>query len=243
MRIATWNMERQARGPTFEEHYDHAIRDLAADVTVITEPGPHFTLRYPKAVMSPNERSCTGDEESWIAVLGNGLQVLHAEEIPYRYLAVAASKDISGRRIAIYGSVLPWNAGRSQAPDVYGTQPRTFNEVFDLALQEQIQNIETLQNEFGRHNVFWVGDFNHPLEGPLRGFSRHARTRIDEALQTLGMTAFNRTSRHAKSGLCAIDLICGPSTLDYGIVEDSYPVAKGNPLSDHQAYVVDVVLS
>ena len=243
MRIATWNMERRARGRAFEEHYDKAIRDLDADVTVITEPGPYFRHRYPEAVMSPNERVGKGGEESWIAILGSGLQPLHMERFPYRRLAAAASKDVSDRQIAVYGSVLPWNAGRSQAPDVYGTQPRKFKDVFDLALQEQVQDIETLQREFGRHSVFWVGDFNHPLEGPLRGFSGHARKRIDEALQTLGMTALNRTSGHAKSGVCAIDLICGPLKLDYGTPEEPYPTAMGKPLSDHRAYALDVLLS
>jgi hypothetical protein len=165
------------------------------------------------------------------------------DKIPYRRLAVAASMNASDRRIAIYGSVLPWNAARSQAKDVYGEQPRHFNDVFDLALQEQVKDVERLQQEFGHLCVFWAGDFNHPLVGPLRGFSGHARARIDEALQTLEMIALNRTSGHAKSGTFAIDLICGPSTLDYGTTEDSYPIAKGKPLSDHRAYVVDVILS
>jgi hypothetical protein len=243
MRIATWNIERRARGLACEEYYDRAIRDLDADVVVITEPGLHFTRRHPDAVVSPTGRPGAGDEESWIAVLGSGLQPLHRDKIPYRHLAVATSMDVSGREIAIYGSVLPWNAARSQAQDVYGKQPRRFKEVFDLALQEQVQDVERLQEEFGQRSVFWAGDFNHPLVGPLRGFSGHARARIDEALKTLGMIALNRTSGHVKSGVHAIDLICGPSTLRYGTPEDSYPVAKGKPLSDHRAYVLDVFLS
>ena len=243
MRIATWNIERRARGLTCEEYYDRAIRDLDADVVVITEPGPHFARRHPNAVLSPTGRPGAGDEESWIAVLGSGLQQLHRDKIPYSRLAVATSKDVSGREFAIYGSVLPWNAARSQAPDVYGEHPRRFEGIFDLALQEQIQDVERLQEKFGQPCVFWAGDFNHPLAGPLPGFSGHARARIDEALQTLGMITLNRKSGHAKSGVCAIDLICGPSTLEYGTPEDSYPVAKGKPLSDHRAYVLDVILS
>jgi len=243
VRIAAWNIERRARGPACDEYYDKAIRDLDADVVVITEPGPHFTRRHPEAVMSPSARPDTGDDESWIAVLGSELQPLHVDTIPYRRLAVAASMDASGQQIAIYGSVLPWNAARSQANDVYGEQPRHFKDVFDLAIQEQVQDVERLQEEFGHLCVFWAGDFNHPLVGPLRGFSGHARARIDEALQTLGMIALNRTSGHAKLGAFAIDLICGPPTLDYGTPEDSYPVANGKPLSNHRAYVVDVILS
>lgn len=243
MRIATWNIERRARGPAYEEHYDKAIRDLNADVIVITEPGPHFTRRYSEAVISPTGRPNINGDESWIALLGRGLQPLHVNKIPYCRLAVAASKDVSGQQIAIYGSVLPWNAARSQAPDVHGKQPRQFKDVFDLALEEQVQDVQRLQEEFGHLYVFWAGDFNHPLVGPLPGFSRHARARIDEALQTLGMIALNRTSGHAKSGVSAIDLICGPSIHEYGTPEDSYPVAKGKPLSDYRAYVLEVFFS
>jgi len=243
MRIATWNIERRARGIAIDEYYDRAIRDLDADVAVITEPGPHFTRRHPEAVMSPGGRPDTGDDESWIAVLGSGIQPLHTDRIPYRRLAVAASKDVSGQQVAIYGSVLPWNAARSQARDVYGEQPRHFKDVFDLAIEEQVQDVLRLQEQFGHLCVFWAGDFNHPLVGPLRGFSGHARARIDEALQTLGMIALNRTSGHAKSGVFAIDLICGPSSLNHGTPEDSYPFAKGRSLSDHRAYVIDVILS
>jgi hypothetical protein len=243
MRIATWNIERRGRGPACDEYYDKALRDLDADVVVITEPGPHFTHRHPEAVISPSGRPDTGDDESWVAVLGSDLHPLHVDTIPYRRLAVAASMDASGQQIAIYGSVLPWNAARSQARDVYGEQPRDFNDVFDLAIKEQVQDVERLQGEFGNARVFWAGDFNHPLEGPPRGFSGHARARIDEALQTLGMIALNRTSAHAKSGAFAIDLICGPSSLDYGTPGDRYPFAEGRPLSDHRAYVIDVILS
>jgi hypothetical protein len=240
MRIATWNIERRARGPACDEDYDRAIRDLVADVVVITEPGPHFTRRHPEAVLSPRGRPGTGDDESWVAILGSGLQPLHMDKMPYGRLAVAAAL---GQQFAIYGSVLPWNAARSQARDIYGEQPRHFKEVFDVAIQEQVQDVERLQKEFGNACVFWAGDFNHPLVGPLRGFSAHARARIDEALETLAMTALNRTSAHAKSGAFAIDLICGPSSLDYGTPEDQYPVAGGKPLSDHRAYVIDVDLS
>ena len=156
MRIATWNIERRARGPACDEYYDRAIRDLDADVVVITEPGPHFTRRHPEAVISPSGRPDTGDDESWIAVLGSGLQPLHVDKIPYRRLAVAASKDASGQQIAIYGSILPWNAARSQARDVYGEHPRHFKDVFDLAIQKQVQDVERLQEEFGHLCVFWA---------------------------------------------------------------------------------------
>ena len=240
MRIATWNMERRQKTSTLDAHYSAAISGLDADVIVVTEPGSDFISSFASAVVSPNERPGGRDNESWVAIIGKGLEPGAGNEIPYQHLAVAACAAASGRRIAVYGSVLPWNAALSQAPDVYGPEKRTFEQVFDYALHQQVEDIESLQSNFGRDNVFWAGDFNHPLVGPLQGFSRHARDGILDALAGLGMVAVNQDSSHSKPGVCAIDLICGPMGLSYGPPTSSMPSHEGRPLSDHRAYVVEV---
>lgn len=192
-------------------------------------------------MFSPSERPGGRGGESWVAIVGDELQPVGSEEIPYQHLAAAATAaETSGHRIAVYGSVLPWNAARSQAPDVYGSEERAFEHVFDRALQQQVEDVEYLQDEFGRDNVFWAGDFNHPLVGSLQGFSRHASDAIVNALDDLGMVAVNRDAEHAMTGIHAIDLICGPAGLNYGLPVSSMPGHEGRPLSDHRAYVVEV---
>jgi hypothetical protein len=241
MRIATWNIERRRQNSNNDADYVAAISKLDADVIIVTEPGSDFSSGCGSEVFSPNKRPGGRRNESWIAIVGEGLEANVGPKIPYQHLATAASLETSGRGIAVYGSVLPWNAARSQAPDVYGTETRTFDQVFDLALRQQVEEIEFLQVEFGQDNVFWAGDFNHSLIGSLRGFSRHARAAIQDTLDCLGMVAANRESEHAQPGACAIDLICGPQGLDYAIAESSMPMHHdGRSLSDHRAYVVEV---
>jgi hypothetical protein len=212
----------------------------STDVIVVTEPGSNFASGCDSEVFSANERPGGQGNESWVAIVGKGLRPIRHNEIPYQHLATSACAELSGRRIAVYGSILPWNAARSQAPDVYGTEKRTFAQVFDQALRQQVEDIKSLQNDFGRDNVFWAGDFNHPLVGPLQGFSLHARVAISNALAEIGMVAINQDLDHAKPGAHAIDLLCGPVDLDYGQAVTLMPAHGGRPLSDHRAYFVDV---
>lgn len=239
MRIATWNMEREGRGQAHSEAYDAALASYASDLAVVTEPGPNFVLRYVDAVMSSAQRVGKSGPESWVAIVGASLAPMDIE-IPYSRLAAAAFTEAFGPPVAIYGSILPWNAAATQAPDVYGRDVLPFSEFFDRALQEQVSDIKAIAAEFGPGNVFWAGDFNHPLEGSLRGFAAHARKAIAVALDDLGMRAFNASAPHAKPCANSVDLICGPVNLSSNGVEDWLPTADGRPLSDHRAYCVEV---
>jgi hypothetical protein len=239
MRIGTWNLERLKGNPAKAHHYDEVLNTLRADLVVATEPGPQIHARFPNAVCSASERPAKKGRESWIALLG-GERRLHGIDYPYERLATSAWTEIGGQRIALYGSVLPWNAARSQAPEVYGDEVRPFTDVFDHALSSQVADIMALQLEFGRRNVFWAGDFNHPLVGPLHGYSKHARQGIAEALDELGMRAFNRESPGARPGTHSIDLICGSIELTVSIPVSQFPEVNGRALSDHGAHYVDI---
>ena len=238
MRIATWNMERAGRGRAHEAKYDKVITSFCADLIIITEPGPHFAIRYPQAVMSPAKRLGKDGPESWVAIVGHGLEPVDLD-LPYGRLAAAAFSESFGVPIAIYGSILPWNAAVSQAPDVYANVTLSFGDLFDRALHEQKSDIRALQSTFGQGHVFWAGDFNHPLVGSLHGFASHARTGIVTALEDLEMRAFNYDAPHAKPTAKSIDLICGPISMTSEVVEHTFPASDGRPLSDHRAYLVD----
>ena len=240
MRIATWNLERLKLGASAAEDYDQVLHSFDADLLVVTEPGPGFLERFPDAVLSPPQRSGPVSPEAWVALLGNSIQV-HGIDLPYSRLAAAGWAEIGGRRVALYGSVLPWNHhALRQAPDVYGGEDRTFTEIFDRAINEQVEDVVVLQTEFGRRNVFWAGDFNHPLAGSLSGYVRHASIAISPSLVRLGMKAFNASAPNAHLGTNAIDLVCGPSELIAEVVECPHPFAKGKPMSDHRGYCVSV---
>jgi hypothetical protein len=240
VRIATWNLERLKLGESTAAHYDEVLQSFFGDLLVVTEPGPGFVERHPDAVLSPRQRTGSTAPESWIALLGSSIQ-MHRIQLPYNRLAAAGWAEIRGRQVALYGSILPWNHhALRQAPDVYGSETRTFTEIFDQALKDQVEDIVVLQREFGSRNVFWAGDFNHPLAGSLRGYVRYASVAISNALAQLGMTAFNADAPNAHEGAKAIDLVCGPSELVAEVVQCTYPILKGRPMSDHRGYCVSV---
>jgi hypothetical protein len=61
VRIATWNLERGGRSIAARHAQERVLRDLAADLLVLTEPGPSFAAE-PGVVTSPPERK--GSEQS-----------------------------------------------------------------------------------------------------------------------------------------------------------------------------------
>jgi hypothetical protein len=240
MRIATWNIARLKMGTKQAAAYYEALDSFHADLLVVTEPGPGFFENHVDCVISPGQRLGAAGPESWVALLGNSIQA-HRIELPYNRLAAAGWAEIEGRNVALYGSVLPWNHfALRQAPDVYGTETRTFEEIFDQAIDEQVNDVLALQSEFGPENVIWAGDFNHPLTGSLHGYRRHARDAISASLDRLGMKAFNADAPNAHEVANAIDLICGPVTCVAEVVQCLYPRPNGKPMSDHRGYCVSV---
>ena len=73
MRIATWNLERGGKTRAARIAQDDTIRDLAADVFVLTEPGPSFDTG-PGVVTSPRRRTNRNGHESWIAIIGDAVE-------------------------------------------------------------------------------------------------------------------------------------------------------------------------
>jgi endonuclease/exonuclease/phosphatase family metal-dependent hydrolase len=241
LRIGTWNLERRIPGRSNLDDYDVVLKGLGADVVVITEPGAHFVDQYPSAVVAPPKRGDVSGNESWVAILVPEGARTDIDDVPYERLAASAVFEWEGRSLAVYGSVLPWNAALSQAHDVYGEDDRLFDDVFGKALREQSDDVQQLQAQYGVDNVIWAGDFNHPLEGPLNGFSTFARTAIQSELDKLGLVATNRDAPHRIEGVMAIDLICVPATWNIGAVEDWPPTSAHGAISDHRAYVVSVL--
>jgi endonuclease/exonuclease/phosphatase family metal-dependent hydrolase len=88
--------------------------------------------------------------------------------------------------------------------------------------------------------MIWAGDFNQSLDGSNLVGSKVGRDLLGEALDHLGFDAWNRSQDHAKQGLLAIDLICGPRDLAVRSVERIDPCPHGEWLSDHAGYVVEL---
>lgn len=88
--------------------------------------------------------------------------------------------------------------------------------------------------------VIWAGDFNQTLEGPAWGGSLARRALLVDALAHLGLVAYNAGEAHAREGMNAVDLICGPPNRSAEHVA-RIPRHDGQRwLSDHAGYVVDL---
>jgi hypothetical protein len=66
------------------------------------------------------------------------------------------------------------------------------------------------------------------------------RELLEQALERLGFTAWNRSAAHARRELCAIDLICGPRDIIVANIERIGPTIDGCRVSDHAGYVVEL---
>lgn len=152
-------------------------------------------------------------------------------------MAVAAVAETPRGAFVIYGSVLPW--GQQHAPELARDGESSLAS-FVRVLRDQVADIEELRRGHPQHAVIWAGDFNQHVHGPDRGGSRAKREALEAALVRLGLVAWNGAAAHAKPGMHAIDLICGPPEIDVRAQGRIDPVRDGVPMTDHAGYWVEV---
>ena len=236
MRVATWNLERGRQSTSTIKAQQHEVERLNADVFVITEAPTVWSVSRPGVVASPPQRIGKLGPESWVAIIGEGVEPIGPMP-PYERLSVAAQTHIDGRHVVIYGSVLPWRAALTQAPQTGESSAA----MFQRKLADQVADVRDFLRRFPDALVLWAGDFNQTLSGPNYGGSKAAWELIEDALDSLGMAAWNRAAAHANPGMCAIDLICGPKGRSrFAKVEVISPRPGGRHLSDHAAYVIEL---
>jgi len=235
MRIATWNLERGGRSRAAREAQEETLRDLGADVVVLTEP-PASYAGGPGVVTSPAAGPGTRGAESWVAIVGSEVQAVPLQ-IPYERLAVAARVVTAGRPLNVYGAVLPWRSIRTQASElVRGGE--SYVDAFERILEGQKADLLRLRD--AGEPIVWAGDFNQSVTGPNWGGSTRARGGLNKCLADLGCVAWNGEADHADHDLRAIDLICGLKDqviLAQGRIS---PVRDGVRMSDHAGYWVEI---
>ncbi len=236
MRIATWNLERGGRTRAAREAQEATLRELEADVAVLTEPPPTF-VAGPGVVTSPALRPGPNGPEAWVAIVGATVEPAPLDA-PYERLGVAA-RVTPGGSLVVYGGVLPWLSIRSHAPELV-MEGETFPDAFARVLAAQRNDLLALRS-LGA-SVVWAGDFNQSLRGPNWGGSTAGRDGLRSSLAELGMVAWNADASHAREGMCAIDLICGPADLMVLAQGRIDPVREDVRMSDHAGYWVDLAL-
>lgn len=234
MRIATWNLDHGGSGPV-RAAQEKALAEVCADVVVLTEPPP--TYRSGSGVVaSPAQRPSRNGNESWVAIVGAGVEPVDIE-IPYKRMSAAARVTSGGQSVIVYGSVLPWRGVRAHAPDVV-EDGEDFIGAFLRVLEAQKNDIAALQSR--GESVVWAGDFNQSLGGANRVGSSKGRRALQECLDDLGLAAWNGDALHADQDLLTVDLICGPKDLEVAKQGRIDPVRDGVKMSDHAGYWVDL---
>jgi hypothetical protein len=158
---------------------------------------------------------------------------------PFERMAAAASGLVGDRELIVYGSVLPWRSAPRHAPEL-AKAGESSSAMFARFLAEQVADIRSLIEAHPSATVLWAGDFNQSLLGPNHGGTTVGRQLLQASLDGLGFDAWNRAEAHAASGMCAIDLICGPSSCSVSHVGRIDPHLDGQRLSDHAGYFVDL---
>jgi hypothetical protein len=85
MKIATWNLERGGSSKAARVAQEDTLRALGADVAVLTEP-PASYVAGPGVVLSPRLRPGPSGLESWVAIVGPGVEGVPLA-IPFEPLA------------------------------------------------------------------------------------------------------------------------------------------------------------
>lgn len=234
VRVGTWNLEGGGRSRTVARAQQERLRHIVAEVMVYTEPPPSMSVPTAGRVSSPCERDIAGGSASWIAVCGAGVEPVGAP-LPFSRMAAVGRVRTSAGSVIVYGSVLPWRSVARQAPEMV-LPGEGYADAFVRMVAEQCADVRALLQQFPLDLVVWAGDFNQSLDGPNHGGSERGRAQLAGALGDLGFVAWNRASRHADVGMCAIDLVCGPCGRGVGSVE----VIDPGGLSDHAGYIVEI---
>ena len=218
MRIGTWNMA--GRGSA---RHGAFLEGLACDVLLLTEV-PHRLDLEPGSLKRSGPMG-EGARKDWAAVWAR-------EPVSERVSTHAWSAVCRLDGLLLVSSILPWRSvGKHWKGPETDTTTRT---VAALA------TIKPMLNS-ARGAVVFGGDFNHGLEGAERAGSNGGRNAIKGLLRDSGLQAPTASLPHRAAGLSSIDHIAIPTA--WKVMSAKHHAAKDEQgwLSDHDAYVVDVV--
>ena len=219
MRIGTWNVENQLMS---EEHQE-LIRRQNCDVWLLTEVHPkwaenegttilHFHAQLSKGFMGRNQH--------WAAVLS----VLPLDRLDDPHDASAAAK-ING--VTYCSTILPWRGVKVDSAPWHGSN---HSEITENAISALLRNLP-------KGDLVWGGDWNHSLIGREHAGSMGGRLHLLDAIRQFELKVPTAGLSHRGNYCQAIDHIGVP--LSWSVESAKRVNTQG--LSDHNAYVVEVV--
>lgn len=215
MRIGTWNLA----GRNSDAHAAF-LAGLNCDVLLLTEVRDDVRLPGYDRHLAVGEMA-TG--RRWAGVFSRiGLTTL-PDPHPTSNLAQVGE-------LTFCSSVLPWRSCGSDEPWTVGSLADRTRHVVDQ-----------LVRELPSGSLVWGGDWNHALEGPELSGSREGRECLTQALGKLNLRAPTSALCGRRPGMNTIDHIAVPASEQVDAVTHRSAVVGTRALSDHDAYVVELL--
>ncbi len=216
MRIGTWNLAgRWSRHQEF-------LQDQKCDAWLLTEVPDAATIDGGELARSEIMRA----RKSWAAVWGG--QTLVPCPSPHPAAAV-------GRRgeLLLCSCVLPWRGARPCWPDEGPDIASITIAALDI-LRPTVMSADG--------PVVWGGDWNHAMRGTEHAGTVAGRRAIQRLVADAGLEVATATVPHAVRGLWSIDHIAVPAAWQVESFRRVVAEIDGTRLSDHDAYVIEVVI-
>lgn len=216
MRIGTWNLAGR-----WDRRHEELMRRQNCEVWLLTEVSERLSFDgYVKHAAA----ACMARGRRWAAILSHGKLVGKADPHPASAIAKVGN-------LHFCSSILPWRSCPSRVPWV-GT---THAEKTKAALDE-------LLTKLPQSGLIWGGDWNHALSGREFAGSQNGRGYLLNAVAACGLHVPTADLPHRLPNLLTIDHIAVPARAKI-ISAERVEAKEGNrELSDHDAYVVDVVV-
>jgi hypothetical protein len=211
MRIGTWNLEGK-----WTPSHERVLVLLDCDVLLLTEIHASLNLEGYEQQVSV---ATVGDAMHWAGIWSRTPMLRHPDPHP-------ASVSAEARGVTFVCSVLPWPLCGDREPWEGSTSTDRMRKA-----------VEQVASGLGRRPSVWGGDWNQPLTGDMRGFSRASQAVIVDAVQELDMAVPTTSLPAQNSEQMSIDHIAVPRGWP---VLGAGSVFVPRDLSDHDAYWVEV---
>lgn len=214
MRIGTWNLAGR-----WTASHQRFLEALECDVLLLTEVSERVNLPGLNAHMTLGSMA---ERRRWAGILS--ARTLEPLADPHGASALARIADMT-----FCSSVLPWRSCGSKYPWVGQRHADKTAEAVGAISRTTAPGL------------VWGGDWNHALSGREYSGSAAGRAHIVTALDELGLMVPTSDLPHRIDGLLSIDHIAVHKNLGVAAADRIAAVDGATHLSDHDAYVVELV--
>lgn len=240
LRIATWNLER----PTQNGHFKNLrriekIREIDADLWVLTETHSAITLDGYASLASPSQPDYHSDGESF-ATIWSRWPIRGAVPTFDPYFAVCAEVDSPAGPMLVFGTIITYANDRGP----HGNSRRW--EEHRKSIDSHAADWRRLRGKFPGYLFCLAGDFNQSRDGSGWYEDAESLEKLSLALDQSSLQCVTELDMRANGLLqsrATVDHICLSQSLATRVLSvDAWEGTSGDgrKMSDHNGVVVDV---